>query len=87
MPSPNVDPSCFQVPAFQGQARIAASTHPAKVLMLYGSLRERSSGKLLTLEAARLLKFTLLTRDVSPYLVDRYNERKETADGLSRRVN
>lgn len=55
--------------------------------MLYGSLRERSSGKLLTLEAARLLKFTLLTRDVSPYLVDRYNERKETADGLSRRVN
>ncbi len=26
-----------------------------------------------------LMKFTLLTRDVSPYLVDRYSERKESA--------
>ncbi len=34
-----------------------------------------------------LVKFTLLTRDVSPYLVDRYSERKESADELSRRVN
>jgi arsenic resistance protein ArsH len=34
-----------------------------------------------------LLKFTLLTRDVSPYLVDRYSERKESAEALSKRVN
>lgn len=34
-----------------------------------------------------LFKFTLLTRDVSAYLVDRYSERKESADELSRRVN
>ena len=34
-----------------------------------------------------LMKFTLLTRDVAPYLVDRYSERKEDADALSRRVN
>jgi arsenic resistance protein ArsH len=34
-----------------------------------------------------LMKFTLLTRDVSPYLVDRYSERKETAAELSKRVN
>lgn len=34
-----------------------------------------------------LMKFTLLTRGVSPYLVDRYSERKETAEELSRRVN
>ena len=34
-----------------------------------------------------LVKFTLLTRDVAPYLVDRYSERKETADALSQRVN
>jgi len=34
-----------------------------------------------------LFKFTLLTRDVSSYLVDRYSERKETAEELSRRVN
>lgn len=34
-----------------------------------------------------LVKFTLLTRDVSPYLVDRYSERKESAQELSQRVN
>lgn len=33
-----------------------------------------------------LMKFTLLTRDVSPYLVDRYSERKESAEELSKRV-
>ena len=34
-----------------------------------------------------LVKFTLMTRDVSPYLVDRYSERKESAEQLSKRVN
>ncbi|MDO9358108.1 MAG: arsenical resistance protein ArsH [Polaromonas sp.] len=34
-----------------------------------------------------LVKFTLLTRDVSPHLVDRYSERKESAGALSKRVN
>lgn len=34
-----------------------------------------------------LLKFTLLTRGISGYLVDRYSERKESAEQLSRRVN
>ena len=34
-----------------------------------------------------LVKFTLLTRDVAPYLVDRYSERRESADDLSKRVN
>jgi arsenical resistance protein ArsH len=34
-----------------------------------------------------LVKFTLLTRDVSPYLVDRYSERKESAQELMKRVN
>ena len=34
-----------------------------------------------------LMKFTLLTRDVAPYLVDRYSERRESAAELSRRVN
>jgi len=34
-----------------------------------------------------LVKFTLLTRDVAPYLVDRYSERKESAGELSARVN
>lgn len=34
-----------------------------------------------------LVKFTLLTRDLGPYLVDRYSERKESAEALSQRVN
>ncbi|QMR77505.1 arsenical resistance protein ArsH [Enterobacter sp. RHBSTW-00175] len=33
-----------------------------------------------------LMKFTMLTRDVAPYLVDRYSERKESAEALSRRM-
>lgn len=34
-----------------------------------------------------LVKFTLLTRDRADYLADRYSERKESAEELSRRVN
>ena len=34
-----------------------------------------------------LVKFTLLTRDCSDYLVDRYSERRESAEALSKRVN
>jgi arsenical resistance protein ArsH len=34
-----------------------------------------------------LVKFTLLTRDQAPYLVDRYSERKESAEALMARVN
>ena len=34
-----------------------------------------------------LVKFTLLTRSASPYLTDRYSERRESAQALSRRVN
>lgn len=34
-----------------------------------------------------LVKFTLLTRDCADYLVDRYSERRESAQALSARVN
>lgn len=34
-----------------------------------------------------LIKFTLLTRNVSSYLTDRYSERKESGEALMRRVN
>lgn len=34
-----------------------------------------------------LFKFTLLTRDVSPYLTDRYSERREAAADLEKRMS
>ena len=34
-----------------------------------------------------LMKFPLLLRDRQDYLVDRYSERKESAEELSKRVN
>jgi arsenic resistance protein ArsH len=56
LPSPNLDAACFQVPSQSSLAFTAPSSHPPKILLLYGSLRERSYSKLLTLEAARLLE-------------------------------
>jgi arsenical resistance protein ArsH len=34
-----------------------------------------------------LVRFTLLTRDPAPCLVDRYSERKESAQALAGRLN
>jgi arsenic resistance protein ArsH len=56
LPSPNLDAACFQVPSQSSLTFTAPSSHPPKILLLYGSLRERSYSKLLTLEAARLLE-------------------------------
>jgi len=53
---PNLDESCFKVPQQSAFEPRQVSTHPPRILMLYGSLRERSYSKLLTLEAARLLE-------------------------------
>jgi arsenic resistance protein ArsH len=52
----NLDESCFKVPQQSLLVSQQPSTHPPRILMLYGSLRERSYSKLLTLEAARLLE-------------------------------
>jgi len=51
----NVAPGAFEVPDF---ARLAAPDlqHKPRILMLYGSLRERSYSRLLTFEAQRLLE-------------------------------
>ena len=53
---PNVEPTLFDRPTGARLAGAGASTHPPRFLLLYGSLRERSYSKLLTLEAARLLQ-------------------------------
>jgi arsenic resistance protein ArsH len=53
---PNLDGSCFKFPEQALLSPKQVSTHPPRILMLYGSLRERSYSKLLALEAARLLE-------------------------------
>ena len=53
---PNLDQSSFKIPQQHLLTAHQISKHPPRILMLYGSLRERSYSKLLTLEAAKLLE-------------------------------
>lgn len=53
---PAVAPEHFQVPDPARLPSAARSTHPPRILLLYGSLRERSFSRLLAEEAARLLQ-------------------------------
>jgi arsenic resistance protein ArsH len=53
---PNVEAAQFDIPIGARLAGAGTSTHAPRFLLLYGSLRERSYSKLLTLEAARLLQ-------------------------------
>lgn len=52
---PNLVSNAFELPDLK---RLAPSklTHKPRILLLYGSLRERSYSRFLTLEAERLLK-------------------------------
>lgn len=56
LPSSNLDAACFHIPSQMPLVPATVSTHAPRFLMLYGSLRERSYSKLLTLEAGRLLE-------------------------------
>lgn len=63
---PNVSGQLETPTAVQLHA-VKVSTHAPKILLLYGSLRERSYSKLLTLEAERILKhFGAETRVFDP---------------------
>ncbi len=53
---PNIDVSIFHAPNATDFSNVARSTHAPRFLLLYGSLREKSYSRLLTIEAARLLK-------------------------------
>ena len=52
---PNVEPALFAKPEAADFKAVGSSTHAPRILLLYGSLRERSFSKLLTFEAQRLL--------------------------------
>lgn len=65
---PNISPQHLLVPATELLEPSTISSHPPRILLLYGSLRERSYSKLLTLEAQRLLQhFGAETRVFDPH--------------------
>lgn len=63
---PNIDPAAFEPPA-TGPLLPAPPAHPPRILLLYGSLRERSFSRFQAQEAARLLEaFGAETRLFNP---------------------
>ncbi|BBR53601.1 MULTISPECIES: arsenical resistance protein ArsH [Pseudomonas] len=66
-PIPNLDNALVDLPTVDKLARVQTSTHKPRILLLYGSTRERSFSRLLTEEAARLLEhFGAQTRIFNP---------------------
>jgi arsenical resistance protein ArsH len=53
---PNINPEQLITPTLDKLAPVGDMDHPPRILMLYGSLRERSFSRFLTYEAARILR-------------------------------
>ena len=54
---PNLDAGALGDPGFSGYAADGDPGHPPRILLLYGSLRERAFSRFSALEAARLLEY------------------------------
>jgi len=53
---PNINAEQLDLPSTDKLAQVGDMTHPPRILLLYGSLRERSFSRFLTYEAARILE-------------------------------
>jgi arsenic resistance protein ArsH len=53
---PNINSDQLDMPTLDKLAQVGDLTHPPRILLLYGSLRERSFSRFLTEEAARILE-------------------------------
>ena len=53
---PNIRPELLDLPSIDKLEPVGDMSHPPRILMLYGSLRERSFSRFLTYEAARILE-------------------------------
>lgn len=64
---PNIVAAQLEVPSLDKLSPARISTHPPRILLLYGSLRQRSFSRLVTLEAERILQtFGAETRVYDP---------------------
>jgi arsenic resistance protein ArsH len=64
---PNIDQDLFRVPSRDRLSEQNSASHKPRILLLYGSIREKSYSRLLTQEAARLLRqFGAETRIFDP---------------------
>lgn len=64
---PNIAPDLFNVPSLEQLSATKSALHKPRILLLYGSNRERSFSRLVTAEAARLLaQFGAETRTFNP---------------------
>lgn len=53
---PNIKPELLDIPSEDKLSPVGDLAHPPRILLLYGSLRERSFSRFLTEEAARILE-------------------------------
>jgi arsenic resistance protein ArsH len=53
---PNIKPALLDLPTVEKLEPAGDMNHPPRILMMYGSLRERSFSRFLTHEAARILE-------------------------------
>jgi arsenic resistance protein ArsH len=53
---PNINPELLDIPGIEKLSPVGELNHRPRILMLYGSLRERSFSRFLTFEAARILE-------------------------------
>jgi arsenic resistance protein ArsH len=53
---PNIRPELLDMPTIDKLEPVGDMNHPPRILLLYGSLRERSFSRFLTFEAARILE-------------------------------
>lgn len=53
---PNLEQDLFRLPDHERLFSVVPSSHPPRILLLYGSLRQRSFSRLVVEEAARLLR-------------------------------
>jgi arsenic resistance protein ArsH len=54
---PNINAAHLDIPSVPKLLPVGDLAHPPRILMLYGSLRERSFSRFLTYEAARILEY------------------------------